>query len=119
MRNRPVTDEDLDALCCDEILFEGERRRYDHIWGPIPLHWIGSAACLPGRVLHTALALWHISTLSKSPILKMQRKIRERLGVSRKAYSRGLTALEEAGLISVERMPGCTPVVTLLDIDDI
>ncbi len=118
MRSRPVTDEDLDSLSCDEILLEGEPRRYDHIWGPIPLSWIGGAACLPGRTLHTALALWHISTLSKSPVVKMQRKIRDRLGLTRKSYNRSLMALEKAGLISVERMCGCTPVVTLLDTGD-
>ncbi len=117
MMNRPVTDEDLDALMCDDSLIQGTLRRYDHIWGPIPLCWIGRAACLPGRALHVALAFWHISRLSRSRTVKMQYKIRERLGVSRKVYSRGLVVLEKAGLISVKRKAGSTPVVTLLGID--
>jgi len=113
-----LTDADLAELLCDDNMIRGIPRRYDHIWGPIPLHWIGCAACLPGRALHVALALWHISTLSKSRTLKMQQKVREQLGVSRKVYSRGLLTLEEAGLISVERKAGATPVVTLLNLNE-
>jgi DNA-binding MarR family transcriptional regulator len=37
------------------------------------------------------------------------------LGVLRDAASRGLKALEAAGLVEVERHPGRRPVVTILD----
>jgi hypothetical protein len=93
-------------------------KEYNHIWGPIPIAWIGRAACLPGRVLHVALALWHISTLSRNRSIKMQRKIRMALGISQRVYSQGLSKLQEIGLVSVEKQEGCTPVVTLLGIEE-
>jgi hypothetical protein len=117
-RMMTVTDDDLTELLCDENHLRANPRRYNHIWGPIPLPWIGRAACLPGRALHVALALWHISTLSKSLAVKMQRKIRIALGLTRKTYSRGLTVLEKAGLVSVVRKAGATPIVTLLNIEE-
>jgi len=83
----------------------------------IPLLWLSRAACLPGRrVLHVALALWHLSTLLRDRTLKMQRKILMAFGVPRRDYNPALIRLEGAGLVSVQRKCGQTPVVTILDI---
>ena len=83
------------------------------IKGPIPLLWISKSARLNGRVLHVSLALWHIHSLTKSNSVKMQGRIRKIFGISDDVYKRGLQILESAGLISVERKSGQTPIVTL------
>jgi hypothetical protein len=38
-------------------------------------------------------------------------------GLSRFSASRGLDTLERAGLVSVARRPGLSPIVTILDAD--
>ncbi len=83
------------------------------IKGPIPLDWICAASKAPGRVLHVALALCHISCLTKSPKVKMQRMWREVFGFSENAYRHALRVLESNELVNVERLPGQTPIVTL------
>lgn len=83
--------------------------------GPIDWAWLSQVAKLPGKTLHVCLALHHISELTKSNKIKMQGGILKDLGINRKAYSRAIEKLEEAGLISVDRKPGQTPVVTILD----
>jgi len=40
--------------------------------------------------------------------------VANKFGLSTDAKSRGLRALETAGLVSVKRQTGCSPVVTLL-----
>ncbi|MGO9122861.1 MAG: hypothetical protein ACLQPD_35230 [Desulfomonilaceae bacterium] len=45
----------------------------------------------------------------------MQAKVLALFGVSHKAYNRCLRLLETAGLVTVERFPGQTPVVSILD----
>jgi hypothetical protein len=86
-----------------------------YLRGPIPLEWISKAACLPGRVLHVGLALWHLSALKREKVVKMQGKILKSFGISRGVYKKGLDQLSEIGLVSVERKPGSTPIVTILD----
>jgi len=92
-----------------------KERNMLYLRGPIPLEWLGKAACLPGRVLHVGLALWHVSALKKQRVVKMQVKMLRIFGISRGVYYKGLGKLEETGLISVERRPGSTPIVTILD----
>ncbi len=94
------------------------RSRAPFLRGPIPLAWLGRAACLPGRVLHVGLALWHLSTLRKSKTVKMQGKILALFGISRKVYAHGLKRLEGASLISVQRQQGASPTVTILRTSD-
>lgn len=89
------------------------RPRKPFFKGGIPLHWLSRAACLPGRSLHVALAVWHLCSLQKAGTIKMQQKIRAVFNLSREVYGRGLTRLEAAGLISVCRERGRTPSVTI------
>ena len=81
-----------------------------------PLEWETAAARLPGKALHVARALRYISGLTKTNNgIKMQSKVLALFGVSHKAYNRCLRLLETAGLVTVERFPGQTPVVSILD----
>lgn len=84
------------------------------IKGPIPLDWIGRAACLPGKTLHVALALQYLTGLQKTHTVKLGAKALATLGVARDAKYEALDRLQNAGLITVERSRGRAPVVTML-----
>jgi hypothetical protein len=85
--------------------------------GPIPWSWLVKAACLPGRSLHVAIALWFLAGLGKTPTVKLGQKLASELGIDRHAKDRALHWLIEAGLIRVSRTQGCAPVVTLLNLN--
>jgi hypothetical protein len=83
--------------------------------GPIPWGWLSEAARLPGRTLHVAIGLWHLAGITKNRTVRLSRAVAESLGVNRHVQYRGLKALEESNLVSVERLPGRRAVVTILD----
>lgn len=86
--------------------------------GPIPWWWLSAAAIASGRgsSFKVAVAIWHLSGLNgqRKTIRLSGRALRD-LGVSRYSAYRGLTCLEEAGLLKVRRHLGRCPIVTLLD----
>lgn len=84
--------------------------------GPIPYIWLTKAGILPGKALHVAIALWFQAGIIGKPTVKLSPKIMQELGVERRTGYRALKSLENAGLVSVERHVGRTPIVTLLDI---
>jgi hypothetical protein len=69
---------------------------------------------LPGKALHVGVQVWFQVGLTKSSEVSISMSTMDRMGVSRFAASRGLAALEKAGLVSVVRHPGRKPVVTIL-----
>jgi DNA-binding transcriptional ArsR family regulator len=79
--------------------------------GPIPWSWLAAAMALPGRALHVGIALWLRAGIAGNGVVSVNLS---RLPVDRSASSRGLRALEAAGLVSVSRRPGRKPLVTLL-----
>ncbi len=83
--------------------------------GPVPLYWIAKAACCSGRALDVAIILWYRAGLEDCWTVKIPRWVADKFGLSTDAKSRGLRALETAGLVSVKRQTGCSPVVTILD----
>jgi len=89
------------------------------IKGPIPYAWIASACRLPGAGLHVAMAFrfyrgrfrfkprerrWSLPDVAKG------------LRISDDSARRGLHAAELAGLLAVEREPGCKLAVSVLDL---
>jgi hypothetical protein len=83
--------------------------------GPVPYTWITTAARLPGKALHVAIAMWFQAGLNDNRTVKLSPKILRDLGIERRTGYRALKALEGAGLISIERQVGSAPQVTLLD----
>ncbi len=83
--------------------------------GPVPLYWLAKAACCGGRALHVAAILWYRAGLENRRTVKIPRWVADKFGLSTDAKSRGVRALESAGLVSVKRRTGCSPVVTLLE----
>lgn len=88
------------------------------IRGPIPLWWWRRACRLKRKnALVVASALWFLSGLRRRKNdLKLTSSILEKFGLTdRSAKSRGLEALENGGLIRVQRQGKRNPRVTILD----
>lgn len=82
--------------------------------GPIPIDWLSKAAMLPGRALHVGVALWYLSGMEKSYTVKLSSKTAGLFGVDRFAKARALDAMEQAGLVRVERGKGKAPTITII-----
>lgn len=83
--------------------------------GPIPLVWLERAACLPGRCLHVGIALWFLGGVQKSRVIALSNHASRRFGLDRNSKYRALDWLEKAGLISVQRKMGRSPVIKILE----
>ena len=92
------------------------RRGEKFLKGPIPWGWLTEAAKQPGHAFHIGIALWHLSFMKRKKTVILSGKLLKDLKVDRFAGYRALTALEKAGLVSVERHRGRCPVVTILDL---
>ncbi len=84
--------------------------------GPIPLTWLRVAAHQPGKAVSVALELWLWAGIKKSRTVRISlSNLRVAPKLSRSSASRGLAALERAGLVTVVRRSGRKPTVTLQD----
>jgi len=79
----------------------------------IPFDWLLRATRLPGKATSIALGLWFLSGVRRSPMFRLTAEAVHLAGCSRSALYRGLTALENAGLIHVARRPGARPLITI------
>ena len=84
------------------------------IKGPLPLPWFETAAALPGKALHVALAIWFQVGLERRPTVKLGQALMGRFGISRDAKYDALHRLTAAGLVEVEQQPGHAPLVTVI-----
>lgn len=90
-------------------------KRYNKfIKGPLPLDWFMQAAKLQGKAMNIALALWYLSGLNKTATIKLTHRILSNFDVSPRTSYRVLEQMEKAGLISVVRHQGRSPLVTLI-----
>ncbi len=85
-----------------------------YLAGPIPLEWLEAAGRGAGHTLHVGIALWYQARLTKTAVVTLPKAFLDGMEIDRFAVSRGLKALERAGLVSVERAAGRKPVVTIL-----
>lgn len=86
------------------------------IKGPIPFDWLQSANALPGKAGQVGIALWFLSGVKQSKIVKVTSEAETLAGCVRQTFAKGLVELEGAGLISVTRNPGQKPTVEILKI---
>lgn len=82
----------------------------------VDMEWLSRAAALKGKALHVGIALWYLSGLKKSRTVRLTTKVRNMLSIDRHAGYRALNALEDAGLVTVERHNGRLPVVQIIDV---
>jgi len=95
-------------------LRQARRRRTGRfLRGPIPMSDIAAAARLPGKALAVYIALHHRAALTRSKAAKLPRALLADLGVDKHGKARALSQLEAAGLISVRRQTGRSPVIEL------
>ena len=98
-----------------------------HGWflrGPIPMPWILEAKKLGFGAYHTGMMLWQlhgvvnkgVATAANWKPVRFPNIQAERFGIDRHAKSRALKALEEAGLISVDRSIHASPLVTMCEV---
>ena len=85
--------------------------------GPIPLPWLCKAAHLPGKAVIVALAIhYRAGVLKRRKGITLSRSVLSRFGVGRNAGYRGVTALEQVGLITAERKRGRCPRITIHEV---
>ncbi len=85
------------------------------IKGPLPVSAIAAAARKSPAALQAALVLFFLHGLTGKRRFKAEPARFDELGISRKSRQRGLQALQEIGLITLERRNGCSLEVVLLD----
>ena len=95
----------------------GPKRSGRFLKGPIPLCWLTRAAALPGKALHVAIALWYRAGMQGTAGVSATNVLAAEFALDRHAKSRGIRALERAGLVAVTRVGGRSPVVDLLDVE--
>lgn len=83
------------------------------IKGPIPFDWQQTANTLPGKAGQVGIALWFLAGVKKLKTVKITAEAQRLAGCTRQTFAKGLTALEEAGLVTVERKPGQKAVVEI------
>jgi DNA-binding transcriptional ArsR family regulator len=83
----------------------------------LPLSWAAEASAAT-NCQKAMVWVWlvHRMRTTKSTTVTMPNRVLAKYGVSRRVKSSALRQLEEAGLITVERRPRKTPVVTLLQL---
>jgi hypothetical protein len=80
----------------------------------IPLPWIQRAAQLPGKTLNLALAIRYQYGLHKEAPFSLSYKTTHNFGIGRRSVYGALATLESAGLITVQRGTGKSPIITVL-----
>lgn len=81
--------------------------------GPVDMGWLRAAMSLRGAALTVAVQVRFICGLKRSNVVKVRLAS---IPVSRGAASRGLSALERAGLVKVKRTRGHWPTVTVVEV---
>lgn len=81
--------------------------------GPVPMDWLCRAAQLPGKAFQVAVAIRFQEGVKRSRTVTTPSKTLTKMGITRQSAYRALKALEASGLVSVERHPGRSPLVTI------
>lgn len=97
------------------------RFRKPSTYRKVHMLWLQAAALLPGRTLHTALALWTAACDTRNPTVQFNPKTALRFGVSREAAQDALSRLLAFGLVKLdqERRRGRHIAVTLLSLEGV
>jgi hypothetical protein len=105
-------------LAASVLEFPATNARPDRrpLYGPIPWSWWLPASRLPGQSLQVGAVCWLLAGWDRSAEFELALNCWSEFGLSRFSASRGLDRLEGAGLVSVGRTAGRSPVVTILDV---
>lgn len=87
------------------------RLKESFLCGPVSMGWLEHASCLPGKALHMAVFLAYRMGLARSQKVKINLSRLGAMGMTRSSASRALKALEESGLVDVQRGVGRCAIV--------
>jgi hypothetical protein len=93
----------------------GAEPNHRPLYGPIPWTWWFPASRLPGKSLQVAVVCWLLAGWERSAEFELAPDEWSEFGLSRSSASRGLGALEGAGLVSTVRRARRPSIVTILD----
>jgi hypothetical protein len=123
--NNDVSDLDrlrlpAELVGCDSTRKRPPRHRPEDpfIKGPIPYSWLASACRLAGSGLHVAMACRFLCSRFRGSNRWGLDAIARGLRVSSDSARRGLHAAELAGLLTVEREPGCKLAVSVSNLPE-
>ncbi|MGJ0486012.1 MAG: hypothetical protein ACR65R_15970 [Methylomicrobium sp.] len=85
--------------------------------GLIRYDWLAEVGKLSGKSLNLGIALSWMAVVRGGPRVQLGRRVMARFSLSRDACYDALRRLEAHGLIKVWRLPGRSPMVTLLERD--
>jgi hypothetical protein len=83
--------------------------------GPVPWAWLQRAIPLSGKALAVGLILWKEAGCTRKQTLHFCLARAAADGIPTTTARRAMRQLEQAGLVAVQRRPGCGLEVTLLD----
>jgi len=117
---QPLTDERLgSAISRSAKRHHPKTKKGKFLKGPVPIVWLVRAERLSGKCLAVGVVLWFLRGLTRKSTFTLEKKWCEQFGVGRNAVGRCLDRLEKLGLISVERHPGRSPIVSIReDVND-
>jgi hypothetical protein len=92
------------------------RRGEKFLCGPIPWAWLELAGEQPGKSLHVAIILWQAALCHKSGQVRFCYAHGSTLGVEVDAARRGLSALADVDLVTIQHQRGKCSLVTLQEV---
>jgi hypothetical protein len=90
-----------------------QRRSAGFLKGPVPLSVLAAAGALPGQALLVLLAIRYRVDVTARPWVNLPASVMREFGFDRFTKRRALAALENAGLIRVQRAKGRSTTVQL------
>jgi DNA-binding transcriptional ArsR family regulator len=80
--------------------------------------WLERAARLPGKSMHLAIVLLRIAAVEQTRRVVLSNLACQCFGLNRNSKYRALRSLENAGLITVERKLGRSPIAMIVSDGD-
>lgn len=118
-----VQNPDIDSLLLAppehviRLVSQSNKSKNKFLRGPIDWPWLTTAARLPGSALHVAMAIHFLNGFHQTGTVKLSPSVLRELGLKRHAGYRALAELENAGLVSVVRKKGCSPTISLCELE--
>jgi hypothetical protein len=82
---------------------------------PIPEWWAMIAMALPGKAYHVGAIVWQECRITRSASCKLTAHVWEKFGLHRHTIRGGLTVLQEAGLIILQKRCKRSPLITIVN----
>jgi len=95
------------------------KKRERFLKGPISMPWLYKVMALGGKAIHVSIEICHWAGIKDSDEIKLSVSRLRTAQISRYACYRALKRLEGAGLIIVNRKPGRSPIIKILNYEKV